>query len=173
MTLGEDELLPFLALLPLAASPRLSPDVPELEHRTPSGRRPPEPIPPRNQYRLTTYGYVRHRAYARIDRSEAPGMGGARPPVTWAVERMTHRGGWETVATWEDGPPEPKTPYSVRPPSKIRCVRRRRGRIDKDGVEWTVEHPDAAERYERLRLLDEIRGGSRRSSTTTRRPSSI
>lgn len=82
--------------------------------------------------------------------------GGDEPPVFWTIERMTHRGGWERVARYDDGPPEPKSPYRITPPSKIRCVRRRGWRIDEDGVEWVREHPKAAERYRRFRLLEEL-----------------
>lgn len=83
-------------------------------------------------------------------------LGGRSPPIYWTVEKMTHRGGWERVARFEDEAPEPKPEDSIDPPARLRCVRRREGRIDAGGLEWTVEHPAAAERYRRLRARDRL-----------------
>jgi len=78
------------------------------------------------------------------------------PAEFWLVERMEHTGGWKRVARFDDGPPAEKAPLAITPPARLRCTRRVDGRIAKNGVEWTAEHPDAAERYEQLRLRAEV-----------------
>jgi len=68
---------------------------------------------------------------------------------------MSFQGGWERVAQYGDRPEKPD-PRAVDSPARYRCVRRREGRIDEDGCEWIVEHPDAEEQYARDRRLEEI-----------------
>lgn len=65
---------------------------------------------------------------------------------------MTHRGGWEVVERVDERPEEP-APDEL-PPGRWRCARRRDGRIDRDGVEWTVETADAADAYRRTRYVE-------------------